>query len=97
VRLDAAAHVVTVDGAPVELSSREFDELELLLRNRGNVVARGAIEEHVWGGRFSGTSNVVDVFVRRVRRKLGNAASVIEAVRGLGYRIANDHVRSSSR
>ena len=90
VRLDVAARVVTVDGAPVGLSAREFDLLELLVRNRGNVMTRGDIEEHVWGARFSGTSNVVDVFVRRVRRKLGDSASVIETVRGTGYRVGNE-------
>jgi two-component system, OmpR family, response regulator len=88
VGLDVAARLVTVRGAPVELSAREFDLLELLMRNRGRVMTRAEIEEHVWGSLFSGTSNVVDVFVRRVRRKLGDAASVVETVRGLGYRVA---------
>jgi DNA-binding response OmpR family regulator len=88
VGLDVASRVVTVHGVPIELSAREFDVLELLMRNRGRVMTRGDIEEHVWGSRFSGTSNVVDVFVRRVRRKLGDAASVVETVRGLGYRVA---------
>jgi DNA-binding response OmpR family regulator len=88
VRLDVAARIVTVDQTPVGLSSREFDLLELLVRNRGNVMTRGDIEEHVWGARFSGTSNVVDVFVRRVRRRLGDGASVIETVRGVGYRVS---------
>jgi two-component system, OmpR family, response regulator len=87
VQLDVAARIVTVDQRPVGLSSREFDLLELLVRNCGNVMTRGDIEEHVWGARFSGTSNVVDVFVRRVRRKLGDGASVIETVRGVGYRV----------
>ncbi|MDB5040727.1 MAG: two component transcriptional regulator, winged helix family, partial [Candidatus Eremiobacteraeota bacterium] len=90
VRLDVAARVVTVDRAPIGLSAREFDLLELLMRNRGNVMTRGDIEEHVWGARFAGTSNVVDVFVRRVRRKLGDSASVIETVRGTGYRVGNE-------
>jgi DNA-binding response OmpR family regulator len=90
VRLDVAARVVTVDRTPVGLSAREFDLLELLVRNRGNVMTRGDIEEHVWGARFSGTSNVVDVFVRRVRRKLGDSASLIETVRGTGYRVGKD-------
>jgi DNA-binding response OmpR family regulator len=85
--LDVAARLVTVRGAPIDLSAREFDVLELLLRNRGRVLTRGEIEEHVWGSRFSGRSNVVDVFVRRVRRKLGDAASIVETVRGLGYRV----------
>jgi two-component system OmpR family response regulator len=86
--LDVAARLVMVRGATVDLSAREFDVLELLLRNRGRVMMRGDIEEHVWGSRFTGTSNVVDVFVRRVRRKLGGAASLVETVRGVGYRIA---------
>lgn len=88
IALDVAARLVTVCGSAVEFSIREFDVLELLMRNRGWVMTRGEIEEHVWGSRFSGTSNVVDVFVRRVRRKLGAAASLVETVRGLGYRLA---------
>jgi DNA-binding response OmpR family regulator len=89
VRMDVAAHAVTVDGVPVQLTSREFDLLELLMRNRGRVMTRGDIEEHVWGSRFSGTSNVVDVFVRRLRRKLCDAASALETVRGIGYRVVS--------
>jgi DNA-binding response OmpR family regulator len=85
--VDVAARLVTVAGVPADLSAREFDVLELLMRNRGRVMTRGDIEEHVWGSRFSGTSNVVDVFVRRVRRKLGDAAPILETVRGVGYRV----------
>jgi DNA-binding response OmpR family regulator len=87
VALDVAARSVSVGGAAIELSARECDVLELLMRNRGRVMARGDIEEHVWGSRFVGTSNVVDVFVRRVRRKLRDASPILETVRGVGYRI----------
>ncbi len=87
VRLDSAKRGVTAQGRPIELSAREFDVLELLIRNRGTVMMRGDIEDHVWGARFSSTSNVVDVFVRRVRRKLGESAAIIETVRGVGYRV----------
>ena len=93
VLLDVSAHLVTVRGAPVELSMREFELLELLMRNCDHAMTRGEIEEHVWGSRFSGTSNVVDVFIRRLRRKLGSAGTAVETVRGMGYRIAKD-VRS---
>ncbi|HTJ28505.1 MAG TPA: response regulator transcription factor [Candidatus Limnocylindria bacterium] len=90
VTLDVAARTVTVHGARIELSAREFDVLELLMRNRERVMTRGEIEEHVWGARFTSTSNVVDVFVRRIRRKLADAAGIVETVRGVGYRLGND-------
>jgi two-component system OmpR family response regulator len=90
VRLDVAARVVMVNHTPADFSAREFDLLELLVRNRGSVMTRGDIAEHVWGARFSGTSNVVDVFVGRVRRKLGEAAWLIETVRGAGYRVGGN-------
>lgn len=85
--VDVAARTVTVSHAIVALTSREFDVLELLVRNRGLVVSRDDIEDRVWGAKFAGTSNVVDVFVRRIRRKIGEAAVLVETVRGTGYRV----------
>lgn len=83
--LDAAARTVTRDGAPVALTRREFDLLECLMRHPGQVLDRATLLSEVWGFDFLGGSNVVDVYVRYLRRKLGE--DVIETVRGMGYRL----------
>jgi DNA-binding response OmpR family regulator len=87
--LDAAARTVTRDERAVDLTRREFDLLEYLMRHRGQVLERGRILEAVWGTDFLGGSNVIDVYVGYVRRKLAapGAADVIETVRGLGYTV----------
>jgi two-component system response regulator MprA len=87
--LDAAARTVTRDGRPIDLTRREFDLLEYLLRRRGQVLERGRILEAVWGTDFLGGSNVIDVYVGYVRRKLAapGAAEVIETIRGVGYTV----------
>lgn len=88
IALDVAERAVRVADRSVALSAREFDLLEYLMRNADLTQTREAIEEHVWGAQFESSSNVVDVFVRRLRRKLGpRDADAIETVRGLGYRI----------
>ncbi len=70
----------------VELTAREFSLLEFLLRRRGRVLARTQILEHVWHYDFDPGTNLVDVYVRRVRKKLGSCGALIETVRGVGYR-----------
>jgi DNA-binding response OmpR family regulator len=72
---------------PVALSRREFGLLEYLMLNRGRCVSRAALLEHVWGSGEAGNTNVVDVYINYLRRKLGGSASLIETVRGQGYRI----------
>ena len=75
-------------GQPVELTAREFNLLELLLRSPGRVFTRTHLLEHVWGYDFDPETNVVDVYIRRVRSKLDvpDEPSLIETVRGVGYR-----------
>jgi len=87
VALDPAAHTVTRAGQPVELSPREFALLEFLLRHPGEVVTRTAILEHVWDYDYDGLSNVVDVYVGYLRRKLEQpfGRTLIRTVRGVGY------------
>ncbi|MEA2228445.1 MAG: hypothetical protein QOF04_2075 [Solirubrobacteraceae bacterium] len=87
--LDAPARTVTRGDRPVELTRREFDLLEYLLRNRGQVLERGRILEAVWGTDFLGGSNVIDVYVGYLRRKLAGpgAPDVIETIRGVGYAV----------
>jgi DNA-binding response OmpR family regulator len=87
--IDAAARTVVRSGRPVELTRREFDLLEYLARHRDQVLDRSRILGDVWGYDFLGGSNVIDVYVRYVRRKLcgGGEADLIETVRGIGYRL----------
>jgi DNA-binding response OmpR family regulator len=85
VTLDLRTRRATVEGRTVELTAREFALLETLLRHAGQVLSREQLLSHVWGYDFDPGSNVVDVYVRYLRRKLG--ASTIETVRGMGYRL----------
>ncbi len=84
-RMDVAARRVTVDGRDVDLSAREFALAEVFLRHAGQVLSREQLLSRVWGYDFDPGSNVVDVYVRYLRKKLG--AERIETVRGSGYRL----------
>ena len=92
VTLDPASHVVTCDGKPVELSPREFSLLEFLMRRSGQAATRSEILEHVWGSGHEGMSNVVDVYVGYLRRKLRtpSESQFIRTVRGVGYAVGPD-------
>ena len=87
-RLDPARREVTVRGKSVPLTTKEFSLLELLLRHRGQVLSREQITRQLWDQDFDGASNVLEVHVKNVRRKLSKAGhdEVIETVRGTGYR-----------
>ena len=84
VRLDLRARVATVQGDEVALSSREFALAETLMTHAGAVLSREQLLSRVWGYDFDGGSNVVEVYVRYLRKKLG--ADTIETIRGAGYR-----------
>jgi len=86
--LDPRSARVTLHGAPVKLTSHEFRVLAYLLHQRGRVVSQGELTEHIYAQSAERDSNTVEVFIARLRRKLGG--SVIETVRGLGYRIEVD-------
>jgi DNA-binding response OmpR family regulator len=89
VTLDLLAREAEVDGQRVELSAREFALLAYLMRHPGQVLSRQQILNGVWGYTFDPRSNLVDVYVGYVRRKLtANGRSPIETVRGMGYRMA---------
>ncbi len=88
VTLDLRTRRAQVDGRSVELTAREFALAETLLRHAGQVLSREQLLSHVWGYDFAPESNVVDVYIRYLRRKLG--AGVIETVRGMGYRLRDD-------
>jgi DNA-binding response OmpR family regulator len=89
IEVSVRAHRVLVGGRPVDLTPREFDLLVWLLRNRGRVVTRSEIMEHVWEFTFSAPTRVVAVYVHYLRQKLrrSGAGDVIETVRGVGYAI----------
>jgi len=85
ISLDARAARVTVHGAPVKLTSHEFRVLSYLMHHRGQVVSQSELSEHIYAENLDRDSNTVEVFVARLRRKLG--AGAIETLRGLGYRM----------
>jgi DNA-binding response OmpR family regulator len=85
VRLDIQTRRVTVDDRPVDLTNKEFALLEVLVRHPGQVLSRQQLLSQVWGYFFDPTSNVVNVYVSGLRKKLGDG--VIETVRGAGYRL----------
>ena len=87
VRIDLRAHRVTVDGAEVHLTGKEFDLLTVLVRDAGAVVDRERLLREVWNTTWYGSSKTVDVHVASLRRKLGDPA-LIETVRGVGLRFA---------
>jgi DNA-binding response OmpR family regulator len=85
VRLDVRTRRAEVDGDEVELTAKEFTLLETFLRHPGQVLSREQLLSHVWGYDFDPGSNVVDVYVGYLRRKLGSER--FETVRGMGYRL----------
>jgi two-component system, OmpR family, response regulator len=87
-RLDPATRQVSLDGEPVELSAREFTLLEAFMRRPGQVLTQGQLLDAAWDAGYEQRSNVVEVYVRYLRRKLG--ADMIETVRGAGYRLRRD-------
>jgi two-component system, OmpR family, response regulator len=86
--LDLRTRRASIHDRVIDLSAREFALTEVFLRNPGQVLSREQLLSHVWGYDFDPSSNVVDVYVRYLRRKLGT--NVIQTVRGMGYRLAAD-------
>ncbi|WP_069386362.1 response regulator transcription factor [Cellulosimicrobium cellulans] len=92
VRLDVERHTVTVDGALVAFPLKEFELLELLLRNAGRVLTRGQLIDRVWGTDYVGDTKTLDVHVKRIRSKIEPEPATpryLLTVRGLGYKIAD--------
>jgi DNA-binding response OmpR family regulator len=86
--VDLAQHTVSVEGAAVDLTPKEFDLLALLVRNPGRAFARDYLLEQVWGYDYGGFDRTVDTHVLRLRKKLGASGDQIETVWGVGYRLA---------
>ncbi len=89
-KLDRVAHLVERAGRRIELTTKEFALLEYLMLNAGRRVTRSMIIEHVWNLTFDTTTNVVDVYINYLRRKVddGHAAKLIHTVRGVGYELS---------
>ncbi|HEY9412048.1 MAG TPA: response regulator transcription factor [Jiangellaceae bacterium] len=90
VRMDVDRHVVTVDGGSVRLPLKEFELLELLLRNSGRVLTRGQLIDRIWGADYVGDTKTLDVHVKRLRAKIEPDPAVptfLLTVRGLGYKL----------
>ena len=90
--MDCAARSVCRGGRQIELSAKEFALLEYLLRNKGIVLSRDRIERHIWSYDYDGSSNVVDVYIRYLRKKIDEDADLplIRTVRGAGYVLRED-------
>ncbi|MBD2204103.1 response regulator transcription factor [Calothrix sp. FACHB-1219] len=88
IKLDRIAREVTCNQKAIELTSREFNLLEYLMRSPGRVFTRTQILEHIWGYDFNPNTNVVDVCIQRIRKKIdpSDEPSWIESIRGVGYR-----------
>ncbi|MEP6852902.1 MAG: response regulator transcription factor [bacterium] len=89
VRMDVERHTVAVDGQPVSLPLKEFDLLELLMRNAGRVLTRGQLIDRVWGADYVGDTKTLDVHVKRLRAKIEpdpGTPKYLVTVRGLGYK-----------
>lgn len=85
--MDVAAHTVTRGGQSIALSAKEFDILEYLLRNKGLVLSREKIENHIWNFDYAGGTNVIDVYIRYLRKKIDDpfTQKLIHTIRGKGY------------
>jgi two-component system, OmpR family, response regulator RegX3 len=91
VRLDPATREVSLAGEPVDLTRKEFDLLELLMRNAGTVVTRERLIDQVWDVNWFGSTKTLDVHVSGLRKKLGDDSSApryLHTVRGVGFRFA---------
>ena len=85
--LSSQKHTVKVNGEKIDLSYKEFELLKLLFENKGKVLTRDTLLNTIWGYSFDGESRTVDVHIRHLRQKLGEAGACIETIKGVGYKI----------
>ena len=88
ISLDENRHVTQVGGEAVELTLKEFDLLSYLMRNQGLVLTRDQIMQNVWNYDYEGESRTVDMHIKSLRKKLGDAGQYIVTVRGVGYKLS---------
>jgi DNA-binding response OmpR family regulator len=98
IKLDRITREVTCNQHVIELTTREFNLLEYLMRSPGRVFTRTQILEHIWGYDFNPSTNVVDVCVQRIRKKIDSigGAGWIESIRGVGYRFREEDRRQEA-
>lgn len=89
ITIDTEKHEVTVDGAPVDLTLKEFELLKVLVENRGKVLSRNVLLDDIWGFDYFGETRTVDVHIRHLRKKIGDdeTGEYIETIRGVGYKM----------
>jgi two-component system response regulator RegX3 len=100
IRMDTDRHIVTVRGGKVELPHKEFELLEVLLRNSGRVLTRGQLIDRVWGSDYFGDTKTLDVHVKRLRNKIEVDPAhpqLLMTVRGLGYKLEPSVSHSADR
>jgi two-component system copper resistance phosphate regulon response regulator CusR len=92
--VDTRSQSVTRHGRPVQLTTKEFALLEYLMRRQGHVVSRGDIADHVWDDSFDPDSNLIEVYIQRLRRKIddGHEVKLIQTRRGAGYALAPERL-----
>ena len=95
ITVDVVKHVVKVDGEEVKLTYKEFELLVMLMKHKEKVFGREEILEKVWGYDFDGENRTVDVHIRTLRTKLGDAGNIIETVRGIGYKVVGKSDKKS--
>lgn len=89
ISLSEESHSVSVSGEPIELTYKEYELLLLLLRNTGRVMTRDQIMERIWGYDYSGSSRTLDMHIKTLRQKLGDAGRCIQTIRNVGYRMGD--------
>ncbi len=89
--LDTAAHTVTVDGARLELTFKEFELLRLFLTHPGRAFTREELFSSVWGDSYQGETRTLDMHIKTLRQKLGKYGGRVETVRGVGYRLEGNY------
>lgn len=87
IEMDDSRHLILVNGAPVTLTYKEYELLKFLLVNQGIVLSRDKLMERVWGYDFEGESRTVDMHIKTLRQKLGEAGKLIVTIRNVGYKI----------
>ncbi len=90
-KLDLEKHKVIVSGEEVVLTLKEFELLYRLIQNKGIVLTRNRLLEEIWGFDFEGETRTLDVHIRSLRQKLGEAGEMVQTVRGVGYRLGGTH------
>ena len=86
--IDQAAHQVTVDGNPIDLSAKEFELLTYFLENSGRALSREQILNHVWNYDYYGDARTIDTHVKKLRSKMGEKGELIKTIWGLGYKFS---------